>query len=906
MSSTKIKSDNLINTPFNAKAECLRNRRNYTRHLSREELDKRFPKQKCLFEECGSQLSTVDSLIKHLNNKHESYCQKLLDGHYDQAMAELPVEVVIRFNQQRRGQNVSGQHDDAMIEQPDEVIAGRHHQPIVEEIGQNVAGQHDDAMIEQPDEVIAGQHHQPIVEEIGQNITSQHDQSMETGYDVAGPSYRESTIAETSENVSDDNQMEVDPVDDNDSESDDNDNEFDELDKLFEKLSLPKSKPGHQAFYNSKVSPLCQGEREFLKQFIVELSEVRLKKSIPNAHVEELGSVIAKNFQKAQEFPNHIMDIMARYSSSCYLQDQFFEMQPNYVQPIKIPTSDPELTIQYYSVEGILRSIMSQHPSLINIIEKEKRLQFVPENERKNFTINNELDTTDKTMFERLKGKLRVEIFLDDYSFMGKRGRKFLAGYLSCSNLPFQERVQRDQINVFLLVKRPITKVKNSMNMILKPLVREMQQLEHSGIKVKKDNGEIVEIQVILSKIICDNLAQNEILGFSMGFGKSSICRECLTKREKYPSSRLHSILDSDEHNLVKSGVKNLVFRDCILTDLRGVTLSNISPPDMFHDLFEGPIIKIMNLFFWTLINSKKNNLKLTTKIIAKRLESFPLYNGKILVEFEKKKFLKINGNGVQKFECFMRLSEIFFDEFEKICDNEIDILQFYEHTVSFCRLARQTEFNSNDLKDLDMFSKSIIDSFVHISNQHEYMKFNVTYKLHKLLHYSNNIKRYESVHQISKRYGSSMGCWKSPADTLSGRIALRQTLPSFGKEVSKEGWIKQTTVEDKFWNKETNRFKIIFVQSYYGLRSKIGSEINEDRLKNDHGNDAEHYKFIGGYLVTNMVQCPMKHHVHHQVTLEFRYQSMILTLTFLKGLHWIELSEQLIRFVPEILQSSN
>ncbi|KAH9527748.1 hypothetical protein DERF_001753 [Dermatophagoides farinae] len=35
---------------------------------------------------------------------------------------------------------------------------------------------------------------------------------------------------------------------------------------------------------------------------------------------------------------------------------------------------------------------------------------------------------------------------------------------------------------------------------------------------------------------------------------------------------------------------------------------------------------------------------------------------------------------------------------------------------------------------------------------------------------------------------------------------------------------------------------------------------------KNDHGNDAEQYKFVGGYLVANMVQCPMKkHHVHHQ-----------------------------------------
>ncbi|KAH9497594.1 hypothetical protein DERF_005736 [Dermatophagoides farinae] len=65
---------------------------------------------------------------------------------------------------------------------------------------------------------------------------------------------------------------------------------------------------------------------------------------------------------------------------------------------------------------------------------------------------------------------------------------------------------------------------------------------------------------------------------------------------------------------------------------------------------------------------------------------------------------------------------------------------------------------------------------------------------------------------------------------------------------------------------------------------------------KNDHGNDAEHYKFIGGYLVTNMVRCPTKHYVRRQVTLEFLYSEHAC----------IELSEQLIRFVPEILQSSN
>ena len=34
-----------------------------------------------------------------------------------------------------------------------------------------------------------------------------------------------------------------------------------------------------------------------------------------------------------------------------------------------------------------------------------------------------------------------------------------------------------------------------------------------------------------------------------------------------------------------------------------------------------------------------------------------------------------------------------------------------------------------------------------------------------------------------------------------------------------------------KFWNKEINRFKIIVVKTYCGLRSKIGPEIDEDRL---------------------------------------------------------------------------
>ncbi|KAH7637824.1 hypothetical protein DERF_012136 [Dermatophagoides farinae] len=69
-------------------------------------------------------------------------------------------------------------------------------------------------------------------------------------------------------------------------------------------------------------------------------------------------------------------------------------------------TSDSQLSIQYCSVEGILKSIINQHHSLIDSIEKEKSLNFIPEQNRNCMIIRNELDTTDESMFQRLKGKL--------------------------------------------------------------------------------------------------------------------------------------------------------------------------------------------------------------------------------------------------------------------------------------------------------------------------------------------------------------------------------------------------------------------------------------------------------------------------------------------------------------------
>ena len=111
-------------------------------------------------------------------------------------------------------------------------------------------------------------------------------------------------------------------------------------------------------------------------------------------------------------------------------------------------------------------------------------------------------------MFRRLKGKLRVEISLDDFFFIGKNGKKFLAGYISCTNLPLKKQTKRDNIYLFLMVKRPSTRIFEAMNQILKPFVDEMKLLEKNGITIDNENGETTKIDVTLSKVVCDNLAK--------------------------------------------------------------------------------------------------------------------------------------------------------------------------------------------------------------------------------------------------------------------------------------------------------------------------------------------------------------------------------------------------------------
>jgi hypothetical protein len=65
----------------------------------------------------------------------------------------------------------------------------------------------------------------------------------------------------------------------------------------------------------------------------------------------------------------------------------------------------------------------------------------------------------------------------------------------------------------------------------LQPLISEFQELETDGI-VLNINGEKIRIFIVAALLLGDNLAQNEILGFSKSFNSTFFCRFCKIEKK--------------------------------------------------------------------------------------------------------------------------------------------------------------------------------------------------------------------------------------------------------------------------------------------------------------------------------------------------------------------------------------
>ncbi|CAG9806439.1 unnamed protein product [Chironomus riparius] len=140
------------------------------------------------------------------------------------------------------------------------------------------------------------------------------------------------------------------------------------------------------------------------------------------------------------------------------------------------------------------------------------------------------------------------------------------------------------------------------------PLIQEFRDLETEGIELLI-NDRKVKIYIVASLLLGDNLALNEILGFSKSFNATYFCRFCKTEKKitatksSLQGDRTRDLLTyEDDLQKQQFGVIN----SCPLSDLRYFhPIKNFSC-DIMHDIFEGITRYDLALFFHYAVYEKK------------------------------------------------------------------------------------------------------------------------------------------------------------------------------------------------------------------------------------------------------------------------------------------------------------
>lgn len=143
---------------------------------------------------------------------------------------------------------------------------------------------------------------------------------------------------------------------------------------------------------------------------------------------------------------------------------------------------------------------------------------------------------------------------------------------------------------------------------VLQPLIQEFRELEEDGIELNI-NGKKVRIFIVASLLLGDNLAQNEILGFSKSFNSTLFCRFCKTEKKISATKstlQKEKLRDTESYEEDLHNKQNGVLNNCPLNDLKYFSPVNNCSCDIMHDLFEGIARYDLGLYLHYAIYEKK------------------------------------------------------------------------------------------------------------------------------------------------------------------------------------------------------------------------------------------------------------------------------------------------------------
>ena len=102
---------------------------------------------------------------------------------------------------------------------------------------------------------------------------------------------------------------------------------------------------------------------------------------------------------------------------------------------------------------------------------------------------------------------------------------------LDCANLPRPERYEEENLIMVGIIPGP-SEPSLSVNSFLSPLVQELSQAWHTGLRVKTSPTTEITVRLALTCVACDLPASRKVCGF-LGHNSTYGCNKCY---KRFPS----------------------------------------------------------------------------------------------------------------------------------------------------------------------------------------------------------------------------------------------------------------------------------------------------------------------------------------------------------------------------------
>lgn len=219
------------------------------------------------------------------------------------------------------------------------------------------------------------------------------------------------------------------------------------------------------------------------------------------------------------EFPSVIfekkLEEFKRVTKSDYLQNVYLDKHcDRLIRPqvfdLIVPGKEEFLRYSYVPLTPAIQKFVKENPEVL------KKLNDELKEDRSTKEKEVYSSMMDGSFADRLKGRLKLEFFLDDVELSPACGfgksQKFVNVYFAFADLAYEDRVRAKDISVVMMANRKKFKDLNiPYPALFKKMIDELKHLMKKGVNVEV-NGEMVNVKVTVCTLTGDNLGRNLIL----------------------------------------------------------------------------------------------------------------------------------------------------------------------------------------------------------------------------------------------------------------------------------------------------------------------------------------------------------------------------------------------------------